>query len=55
MIIIKNTNEAYGDLIEFEGVTLEEAVAEMEATIRACGPDFEDVIVTADDYEIVEE
>ena len=54
MITIVNTNDQYGDAIEVTAETLEKAVEEMESTIRACGPDFEDVEITDDDYEIVE-
>jgi len=50
---IRNTNELYGESVTFTGETLEQAVAEMQATIRMCGEDFSDVTVTEDDYEII--
>lgn len=49
-VTIQNTNELYGDSVEFTGETLEEAVAEMQAAVRACGPELESVVVTNDDY-----
>ena len=51
---IKNQNTNYGSSEIFEGQNLEAAVSEMETCIRGCGEDFEDVVVTDDDYEIIE-
>ena len=53
MVTIKNTNELYGDAIEFSGATIADAVSEMQSTIRACGEEFSDAIVTDEDFEIV--
>ena len=55
MTTIRNTNERFGDPVEFTGKTLDEAVANMQVTLWACGPEFERATVTADDYEIIDE
>ncbi len=52
MITIQNTNENYGDQTEFSGNSLEEAVASMQDTLRCCGPEFANVVVGPDDYQI---
>lgn len=52
-VTIKNTNENYGDDICFTGDTLAEAVADMQAKVRECGPEFADVEVIAEDYEVL--
>ncbi len=52
-VTIRNTNERYGDPATWTADTLEAAVAEMQRDVRACGPEFADVIVTDADYEIV--
>lgn len=52
-VTIRNTNERYGAPETSTGETLPCAVARMQATIRACGPEFADVVVGPDDYEIV--
>ena len=53
MTTIRNTNERFGDPIEFSGETLEDAVQNMQVALWACGPDFELATVTPDDYEEV--
>lgn len=50
---IRNTNEQYGMAIEFSAATIDAAVADMQQTIRQCGPEFADVVVTDGDYEVV--
>ena len=55
MITIRNENELYGEPIEFHGETIEEAIADMQSTIRQCGPDFANVIVEHGDYSVVED
>ena len=52
MITIQNTNENYGWPTEFSGNTLEEAVASMQDSLRSCGPEFANVVVGPDDYQI---
>lgn len=54
MITIRNRNERYGDPETSTGVSLACAVANMEATIRDCGPEFADVVVGPEDYEVVD-
>jgi LmbE family N-acetylglucosaminyl deacetylase len=53
MAIIRNNSTYYGMPETFRGATLSEAVAAMQAAIRACGPDFAQVIVTENDYDII--
>lgn len=53
MVTIRNTNDAYGDPVEITGETLGDAVAEMQASLRACGPEFSEIVVDESDYEIV--
>jgi hypothetical protein len=53
MTTIVNTNEWYGDAVEFTAATEEMAVAKMQAAVRSCGPGFADVVVTEDDYRVV--
>ena len=55
MTTIRNTNDKFGSPVEFCGDGLDEAVANMQVEIRACGPEFELATVTPDDYEIVDE
>ena len=55
-ITIRNINPAYGDIVSFDGTTLADAIADMAATISACGPDYS--VTPADladgrDYQIV--
>ena len=52
-VVVRNTNSQFGDPVEFDGATEEEAVSSMQECIRDCGDEFEDVVVTADDYEVV--
>lgn len=52
-VTIKNTNERYGDTVEFTGESIPDAVEKMQAAIRGCGDDFSSVVVTPDDYRIV--
>ncbi len=52
MITIQNANENYGGPMDFSGNTLEEAVASMQDTLRSCGPEFANVVVGPDDYQI---
>jgi hypothetical protein len=54
MITIRNANSSYGMAVDFTAEDLPSAVAEMQDTIRMCGEEFADVVVTEDDYEIVE-
>ena len=54
-ITIRNINDAYGMRVTETGETLQEAIATMQTAIRACGPEFANVVVTDDDYEIVDE
>jgi hypothetical protein len=54
MTTIRNTNERFGDPAQFSGETLADAVAAMQATIRECGPEFSDVVVTDCDYEVID-
>ena len=51
-ITIRNTNESYGDAIEFTAETEEAAVNDMQEAVRACFGDH--IVVTDDDYEICE-
>lgn len=51
MFRIVNINDKYGDAIEFRGATIDEAVAAMQTTIRACGPEFAEVEIEPEDYE----
>jgi hypothetical protein len=51
---IRNANDAYGWPTEFSGETLDDAIADMQTTVRACGPEFADVVVAVDDYEIID-
>ena len=53
MVTIRNTNDSYGDPIEFIGDTLAQAVAAMQQAIRNCGQDYSDVVITDDDYDMV--
>lgn len=53
LITIRSTNEAYGMDIVCEAYTLDGAVALLQRDIRDCGPEFCDVVVTPDDYEVV--
>jgi hypothetical protein len=53
MVTIRNINEAYGMPECFTGDTLADAVATMQQAIRDCGPEFVNVVVTEDDYEVV--
>ena len=55
MTTIRNTNEKYGDGIEFSGYTLVDAVEAMQIAVRECGPEFACVEVTDVDYVIVED
>ena len=55
MITIRNTNDSYGDAVEFTGDSLASAVADMQATIRECGPAFADVVVSEADYEVLDD
>jgi hypothetical protein len=55
MTTIRNANEQFGEPICYEGETVEDAIAVMQADIRACGDEFRDVVVTVADYEIVSE
>jgi len=41
MTTIRNTNDKFGSPVEFCGETLDEAVANMQVTLWACGPEFE--------------
>ncbi len=52
-VTIRTTNDAHGDPIEITAATLEEAVALLQDGLRTCGPEFTDVTITCDDYEIV--
>ena len=51
---IRNRNEMFGAPVDFTAVDEEAAVAEMQTTIRQCGPEFAEVVVTTDDYEIID-
>lgn len=53
MVTIRNTNDAYGDPVEITGETLESAVAEFQSGLRSCGPEFYEVVIGPDDYDIV--
>ncbi len=53
-VTIQNTNDAYGDPAKFTAQTTEDAVADMQAAIRECGPEFAAVVVTESDYEVVD-
>ena len=53
MITIRNTNDKFGDQTEFTAETLEGAVEQLQSGLRACGPEFDGVVVTEDDYEVV--
>ena len=55
MVTIRNNNDAYGMDVCFSAASIEEAVADMQATIRACGLDFADVVVCERDYDIIED
>ena len=48
-ITIRNTNERFGDPVEFSGDTLEDAVAEFQSCMDSLGYGE----VTKSDYEIV--
>ena len=54
MITIRNTNDKFGEPICYEGETVDAAVAVMQADLRACGDDFAAVVVTVDDYEVLD-
>jgi hypothetical protein len=54
-VTIRNINENYGWPVTFTAATLEDAVAEMQAGLRTCGPEFQSIVVTPDDYEVIDE
>ena len=54
MTTIRNINDQYGMGSEFMGATLEAAVARMQEAIRECGPEFAGVVVSEDDYEVID-
>jgi hypothetical protein len=53
MITIRNTNERFGDAVEFSGETIESAVAQLQDCVRSCGCDWAGTVITESDYEIV--
>jgi hypothetical protein len=53
MNTIKNTNPEYGDSITFTADNMDDAVLEMQNAIHDCGPDFQNVVITDDDFEII--
>jgi hypothetical protein len=53
MIAIRNTNDRFGMPETFTGEILFDAIDAMQVAIRACGPEFADVVVGPDDYEVV--
>jgi len=54
-MLIRNINEEYGEPVVFEGETEADAVAVMQADVRACGDEFADAVITAADYEVVQD
>lgn len=55
MAVIRNINERYGYRVTFEDVTVEEAAAKMQWSIRQCGPEYADIVVEPSDYEVVDD
>lgn len=53
MVTIRNINERHGDSLLFTAENLETAVAQMQQCIRECGKEFEGVVITDNDYEVV--
>jgi hypothetical protein len=53
MITIRNTNERFGDAVEFSGETIEAAVSQLQDCVRSCGFEWAGTVVTESDYEIV--
>lgn len=55
MSTIQNINSDFGDSIKFSASTVDLAVADMLASVKACGEEFDDVdmLVEGVDYEII--